>query len=301
MLCSAPWRLVGTFACRVLIQTDEEAAAASFAKSFSDPTSTFADLLQVPTAHSSGQAADPEQDAQSPAGSTQDEPSSHQLHAKLLSAEQQHYMASAHACAVHAALLKLGGRSPLSADSGLLTVNGADSGAFAREHHGASFTLGMAVLEAAGCAVPEHIDSAATSALLRHILRSHSAATPQLASSNHLSPAPVDGMPGPSSHTKKAAAQSEGLDVECSCPAEAALAVKPVAAVQAQVQALLDRFEDQPLLLQLDAICSRILCALHPLAHQMLRCSALSCCGLECLLTCRFAPYACCSAVHRWE
>lgn len=244
-------------AYRVRIQTEEQEAAEAFAGTFADPSGAFADLMHAPDAQpalnhdappANGMAEAPKGDQQG--GAT--------LRAQLLSTQQQRRLAAAHACMVHAALLKLLGRSSLSADSALLATPGGDAHSFASEHDSGRFALGMAVLEATDCNVPPHIDCAASSSLLRSLLSAHQAAAPRVHSKRGATHT-AGGNSIISAQRKHSTAHSEGVDVEGACHDEAALAVKPVAAVQERAQALLARFEEQPLLLQLDAICGRIL------------------------------------------
>jgi hypothetical protein len=104
-------------------------------------------------------------------------------------------------------------------------------------------------------ALPAHLNFVATGGLLRQLhsrlLELNPSATP---TSPHLS-----AFTTPVTPAAAASAGSQAVDISQPCLREATLVVAPVTALRARVDALLRRFEEQPMLLQLQTICDRIL------------------------------------------
>lgn len=167
------------------------------------------------------------------------------MQASLVTPAKQGELASMHACIVANVSCRMSGLygAPLPASlcSDAIQKRHADALDDSR------FTLATQLLELTGCAVPARVNDVATGALLRALgvrLRSLAAA---------------------GGGEEAAGRKAEGLDMGAANVDEAAVVVAPVAKLLERVRSLLARFEGQPMLLQLQTICERLLGACRPL------------------------------------
>jgi hypothetical protein len=160
----------------------------------------------------------------------------------LLAPAQQREIATMHACIVAHVSRRLGARYGAPPPAAIASDAAQHDASTACED--AAFARGCQLLELCGGAVPAAVDAVATGALMSQLV----ARIAELDAGGAATGVNSGGIP-----------KAEGLDMAEANADEAALAVAPVGALLARVRELLARFEEQPMLLQLQAICQRIL------------------------------------------
>jgi hypothetical protein len=157
----------------------------------------------------------------------------------LVTLDKQRDLACMHACIVSEVCRRLGGSYgaplPASLSSDAIQTLHADA------LNDGRFTLATQLLELTGCAVPARVNGMATGALLRAI------------------GARLQGLFAAGAGEGSGGQKVEGLDLGAVNIDEAAIVIAPVAAVLARASKLLMRYEGQPMLLQLQTICERLL------------------------------------------
>jgi hypothetical protein len=162
----------------------------------------------------------------------------------------QRSIAAMHACVVAAAVRQRHHSLGAPLPDHLTSPAHQQSLATAAEH--SSFSLAAQVLSIEQGALPACLNFEATGALLhqlnfRLLEIGASGITPTLTPASPFTPFSPPGT------------ASTGVDISAPCLQEAALAVEPVTKLLVGIDKLLERFEEQPMLLQLRSIADRIL------------------------------------------